>query len=112
MERRFTDFSGWVSTLNVCFIEWGTIDCSMINYADVLIIDEYSMMSAGLLETVHKLLLCNNGYWKEQMFAGKSVFRFGDLFQLPAIENHRYFKTLCGNISKYCLSKTVGSLKI
>ena len=38
-----------------CFLEWGTIDCSMINNADVLIIDECSMISAGLLETVHKL---------------------------------------------------------
>ena len=39
-----------------CFLEWGTIDCSMINNADVLIIDNNcSMISAGLLETVHKL---------------------------------------------------------
>ena len=49
-----------------CFFEWGTIDCSMISNADVLIIDECSMISACLLETVHKLY--NKGCWKEQTF--------------------------------------------
>jgi hypothetical protein len=56
-----------------CFLEWETIDCSMT--ADVLIIDECSMISAGLLETVHKLccFATKDTGKSKLLFAGKSV---------------------------------------
>ena len=78
-----------------CFLEWGTIDCSMINNADVLIIDECSMISAGLLETVHKLccFATKDAGKNKLLFAGTSVYLFGDLFQLPAVENPQVFQS-------------------
>ena len=58
-----------------CFLEWGTIDCSMVSNADVLIIDECSMMPASLLETVHKLccFATKDSEKNKLLFAGKSV---------------------------------------
>ena len=67
----------------------GTIDCSMVSNADVLIIDECSMMSASLLEKVHNLccFATKDPGKSKLLFAGKSIYLFGDLFQLPAVDN-------------------------
>ena len=64
----------------------------MINNADVLIIDECSMISAGLLETVHKLccFATKDAGKNKLLFA---VHLFGDLFQLPAVENPQVFQS-------------------
>ena len=63
----------------------------MINNADVLIVDECSMISAGLLETVKLCCFATKD-------AGKNNFclldyLFGDLFQLPAVENPQVFQS-------------------
>ena len=95
-----------------CFLEWGTIDCSMINNADVLIIDECSMISAGLLETVHKLCcFATKDARKNKLVCWKMCLEI--CFNFLLLRIHRYFKALCGNISKwYHSKKTVVSLKI
>ena len=61
----------------------------MVSNAGVLIIDERSMMPASLLETVHKLccFATKDSEKNKLLFAGKSVYLFGDLFQLPAVDN-------------------------
>ena len=58
------------------FLEWGTIDCSMVSNADVLIIDECSM-SASLLEKVHNLccFATKDPGKTKLLFAGKSICR-------------------------------------
>ena len=59
---------------------------SAISATDVLIIDEVSMMSGELLETID--LICREVATedcKAKAFGGKTVIMFGDLHQLPAV---------------------------
>ena len=67
----------------------------MINNADVLIIDECSMISADLLETVHKLccFAIKDAGKNKHLFAGKSVYLVEILFQVPAVENPQVFQS-------------------
>ena len=69
-------------------LELGTVDCSAVTNTDVIIVDECSMMSAKLFETMHDLCCyATTDAAKRQLpFAGKSVFLCGDLFLLPAVE--------------------------
>ena len=62
-------------------LELGTIDCSAVANTDVIIVDECSMMSAKLFETMHDLCCyATTDAAKRQLpFAGKSVFLCGDL---------------------------------
>ena len=77
------------------YLEWGTVDCSMVSNTDVLIIDECSMMSASLLERVHEMccFATKDPSKKNLLFAGKSVYLFGDLFQLPAVDNPQLYQS-------------------
>ena len=95
-----------------CFLEWGTVDCSLINSADVLIIDECSMISAGLLKTVHKqcCFTTKDAGKNKLLFAGKSVFL--EMFQLPSVENPQVFQSPLWKHFQMVSLKTVGSLKI
>ena len=97
-----------------CYFEWGTIDCSTVSNADMLIIDECSMMSASLLENVHNLCCFatkDTGKTK-LLFAGKSVF-LDICFNYLLLTIPSYSKTLCGSISKwYHSKKTVDSLSL
>ena len=80
----------------------------MINNADVLIIDECSMISADLLETVHKLcsFATKDAGKNKLLFAGKSIYMFGDLFQLPAVENPQVFQSsLCKHFQMVSLKE-------
>ena len=80
--------------LEETYLEWGTVDCSMVSNTDVLIIDECSMMSASLLERVHEMccFATQDPSKKNLLFAGKSVYLFGDLFQLLAVDNPQLYQ--------------------
>ena len=59
--------------------------------ADVIIIDEISMLTASALSGINECLcstMTNTRYGGIQ-FGGKSVIAVGDLFQLPAVEKYR-----------------------
>ena len=76
-------------------LELGTVDCSAVANTDVIIVDECSMMSAKLFETMHDLCCyATTDAAKRQLpFAGKSVFLCGDLFQLPAVESPQLYQS-------------------
>ena len=74
-------------------LELGTVDCSAVANTDVIIVDECSMMSAKLFETMHDLCCyATTDAAKRQLpFAGKSVFLCGNLFQLPVVESPQLY---------------------
>ena len=76
-------------------LELGTVDCSAVANCDVIIVDECSMMSARLFSTMHSLCCyaTTDPAKRELPFAGKSVYLFGDLFQLPAIESPQLYQS-------------------
>ena len=97
-----------------CFLEWGTIASSMVSNADVLIIDECSMMSASLLEKVHNLccFATKDPEKTKLLFAGKSIY-LEICFNFLLLTIPSCSKALYGNISKwYHSKKTADSLKI
>ena len=57
-----------------CFLEWGTIDCSMVSNADVLIIDE---CSSKFIRKVHNLccFATKDPGKTKLLFAGKSIWK-------------------------------------
>lgn len=58
-----------------------------IDEIDALIIDEVSMMSSELLETLDAITreIRRNGYYRDQPFGGIQIIAFGDFFQLPPV---------------------------
>ena len=76
-------------------LELGTVDCSAVANTDVIIVDECSMMSAKLFETMHDLCCyaMTDAAKRQLPFAGKSVFLCGDLFQLPAVESPQLYQS-------------------
>jgi ATP-dependent DNA helicase PIF1 len=73
-----------------------------INETDVLIIDECSMLSLQLLETVNDVvrLVRHGGEYAHLPFGGMQVICVGDFFQLPPISkdvdyNNRSYKPFC-----------------
>ncbi|VEU33680.1 unnamed protein product [Pseudo-nitzschia multistriata] len=58
-----------------------------IDDTDVLIIDECSMMSSELLETLDMVSrrIRNGGVFRDEPFGGMQVIAFGDFFQLPPV---------------------------
>jgi ABC-type cobalamin/Fe3+-siderophores transport system ATPase subunit len=58
---------------------------SPVSKADLLIIDEVSMVNANLLDAMSDFFKLNRGI--EEPFGGMSVVMVGDLFQLPPIIN-------------------------
>lgn len=56
----------------------------LVNNADVVIIDEISMVRADLLDAIHYSLSKNTGV-KNSAFGGKQVVLIGDPFQLPPV---------------------------
>ncbi|MFN5009971.1 MAG: ATP-dependent RecD-like DNA helicase [Gammaproteobacteria bacterium] len=54
-----------------------------IKGAQLLIIDEVSMVNANLLDAISKFFSCNRG--DDRPFGGLSVVMVGDLFQLPPV---------------------------
>ena len=71
-------------------IEAGTRDHDILAMTDALIVDEVSMMTHELLETVDHL--CRKFAAKDSQrqipFGQKSVLLFGDMFQLPPVIKH------------------------
>jgi hypothetical protein len=63
-----------------------TREAPRINEAEVINIDECSMLTAQILEAVDKSLR-SIGDKQKVSFAGKSIVLLGDLFQLPAVES-------------------------
>jgi hypothetical protein len=58
-----------------------------IDETDVLIIDECSMLSSDLLETLDMVARAvrKNGMFSDEPFGGMQVIAFGDFFQLPPV---------------------------
>jgi len=56
---------------------------SLAKHANILIIDEISMVNANLLDSMNKFFQLNRG--NKKPFGGISVVMVGDLFQLPPI---------------------------
>ncbi len=76
-------------------LEIGTVDCSAVASTDVIVVDECSMMSARLFNTMHNMCCyaTTDPVKRELPFAGKSVYLFGDLFQLPAVESPQLYQS-------------------
>ena len=68
---------------------WSAIACT-----DVIIIDEVSMMSAELLETLDLICREVSGSSSSKPFGGKSIILFGDLYQLPAVISKPCFRQI------------------
>lgn len=62
-----------------------------LKYTDIILIDEISMVSASLLESMDALLrAANDG---EKVFGGKRVIAIGDFFQLPPVKGRFAFES-------------------
>lgn len=64
---------------------------SILQKADVIVIDEVSMVKPDILDAISWSLQIN--LRKKQLFAGKQIILIGDLFQLPPVidENTKFF---------------------
>ena len=62
-----------------------------INEAEVIIIDEVSMIGAGLLELIH--YICSEATGSHEPFGGKQIILFGDFLQLPPINEKFAFES-------------------
>jgi len=72
-------------------LQLGTVDADEVVTANVIIIDEMSMMGADLFHVVQDILRQFGDPGKP--FGGKSVLLFGDFFQLPAIGSESIFSS-------------------
>lgn len=70
-----------------------------IEEADVIIIDEISMISASLLELLHHV--CSEATGKLKPFGGKQVIIFGDFLQLPPINDKFAFESDLWKYAKF-----------
>ena len=68
--------------------------------AQVIVIDEVSMLTAGALHGVNHALnhvmSFTTSAESTRHFGSKSVLAVGDLFQLPAVEKHRFKEQVRG----------------
>lgn len=64
-----------------------------LQYVEMIIIDEISMVSSTLLLNIHKRLCEIFGVVDEKPFAGKSILVCGDLYQLPPVMAKSVFDT-------------------
>ena len=81
--------------------------------AQVIVIDEVSMLTAGALHGVNHALnhvmSFTTSAESTRHFGSKSVLAVGDLFQLPAVEKHRFKEQVRGYQSRLHLRHTVQS---
>ena len=81
--------------------------------AQVIVIDEVSMLTAGALHGVNHALnhvmSFTTSAESKRHFGSKSVLAVGDLFQLPAVEKHRFKEQVRGYQSHLHLRHTVQS---
>ena len=70
-----------------------TYDYNLIRHADLIIIDEVSMVSANIMDSMDKFFRLNRK--EDSFFGGLTVLLVGDLFQLPPVikpedlDNHK-----------------------
>lgn len=64
----------------------------VLKQVEVIIIDEISMVRSDTLEKMNKILQVFNH--SDELFGGKQIILFGDLFQLPPIANSEEVKYL------------------
>lgn len=83
--------------------------------AQVIVIDEVSMLTAGALHGVNHALnhvmSFTTSAESTRHFGSKSVLAVGDLFQLPAVEKHRFKEQVRGYQSRLHLHHTVQSIR-
>lgn len=80
-----------------------------IDETDVLIIDECSMLSADLLETLDMVArnIRRDGMFSDEPFGGMQVIAFGDFFQLPPV--HKYDGNQDRSWRPFCFDSPVWS---
>ena len=78
------------------WLENGTIEYDMVNAADLIIIDEFSLLESKPFHAVNRLLcemaLTKNDQYKP--FGGKNIILMGDPAQLPAIQTDIFSSSL------------------
>ena len=78
------------------WLENGTIEYDMVNAADLIIIDEFSLLESKPFHAVNRLLcemaLTKNNQYKP--FGGKNIILMGDPAQLPAIQTDIFSSSL------------------
>ena len=77
-------------------LESGTIEYDMVNAADLLIIDEFSLLESKPFHAINRLL-CQMAQSKNNQFkpfGGKNVILMGDPAQLPAIQKDIFESSL------------------
>lgn len=77
---------GVLSIENVKKIKTSSESKKLIESADIIIIDEISMVSSGMLDIVNSALMIATGI--EEPFGGKQMVFIGDPYQLPPIVSH------------------------
>lgn len=74
-----------------------------IEYADIIVIDEVSMVRCDLMNTIDALLRIIIG--KDELFGGKQIIFMGDLYQLPPVlkqeEETEFYKNHKGRCFLY-----------
>lgn len=80
-----------------------------IDETDILIIDECSMLSADLLETLDMVARAvrKDGWYSDEPFGGMQVIAFGDFFQLPPV--YRYDGSHDRSWRPFCFESEVWS---
>ena len=81
-----------IEDINLHSIRMSSEKKIVLKMIDLLVIDEVSMVRADVLEKVSKILQVLNE--NEDVFGGKQVVLFGDLFQLPPIAKSSEMKFL------------------
>ena len=78
-------------------VQYAKIDTEFIKYADLLIIDEISMMGLTLFEKLEAMIRCARGMVDDQNlkhpFGGLKILLSGDFYQLPPISDDFCFKS-------------------
>lgn len=86
----------WLNAELTCSLERGIPEASMLDQVDVIIIDEFSMLSRALLNKVN--LVCrqftSDLMLRNEAFGGKSVILCGDVLQLPPIDQPIYTRDI------------------
>lgn len=101
-----SDTKGYITTL-LNKVKRNSAAKKRIDETDVLIIDECSMLSSELFETLDVITreLRKDGLYRDEPFGGLQIITFGDFYQLPPVER----KYRNASLRSFCFESQVWS---